>query len=80
MDIFYIIFMDIFYIIFIKLMLWYVYIILTTLFIKFLTQLIKKKLLKSGEEDTSKIEYLAIICIFINFFISWYVALLLVFN
>ena len=72
--------MDIFYIIFIKLMLWYVYIILTTLFIKFLTQLIKKKLLKSGEEDTSKIEYLAIICIFINFFISWYVALLLVFN
>lgn len=64
----------------IKLILWYVYIIATTLLLKFLAQTISRKLTEAGEEDTGKIEYFTIMLIFANFFISGYVALLLVFN
>ena len=64
----------------IKLILWYVYIIATTLLLKFLAQTIRRKLTEAGEEDTGKIEYFTIMLIFANFFISGYVALLLVFN
>lgn len=64
----------------IKLILWYVYIIATTLLLKFLAQTIIRKLTEAGEEDTGKIEYFTIMLIFANFFISGYVALLLVFN
>lgn len=72
--------MGIFYIIFIKLMLWYAYMIASTLALKFLAQLIRRKLIESGEEDTGKVEYFAIMLIFANFFISGYITLLLVFN
>lgn len=64
----------------IKLILWYVYIIATTLLLKFLAQTIIRKLTEAGEEDTGKIEYFTIMLIFANFFISGYVTLLLVFN
>ena len=72
--------MSIWYSIVIKLILWYVYIIATTLLLKFLAQTIRRKLTEAGEEDTGKIEYFTIMLIFANFFISGYVALLLVFN
>lgn len=72
--------MSIWYSIVIKLILWYVYIIVTTLLLKFLAQTIRRKLTEAGEEDTGKIEYFTIMLIFANFFISGYVALLLVFN
>ena len=72
--------MSIWYSIVIKLILWYAYIIATTLLLKFLAQTIRRKLTEAGEEDTGKIEYFTIMLIFANFFISGYVALLLVFN
>ncbi len=72
--------MGIFYIIFIKLMLWYVYMIASTLALKFLAQFIGRKLIEAGEEDTGKVEYFTIMLIFANFFISGYITLLLVFN
>lgn len=68
----------------IKLILWYVYIIATTLLLKFLAQLLKflaqtirRKLTEAGEEDTGKIEYFTIMLIFANFFISGYVAIII---
>ena len=72
--------MGIFYIIFIKLMLWYVYMIASTLALKFLAQFIRRKLIEAGEEDTRKVEYFIIMLIFANFFISGYITLSLVFN
>lgn len=72
--------MGIFYIIFIKLMLWYVYMIASTLALKFLAQFIRRKLIEAGEEDTGKVKYFTIMLIFANFFISGYITLLLVFN
>lgn len=61
----------------IKLILWYVYIIATTLLLKFLAQTIGRKLTEAGEEDTGKIEYFTIMLIFANFFISGYVAIII---
>lgn len=61
----------------IKLILWYVYIIATTLLLKFLAQTIIRKLTEAGEEDTGKIEYFTIMLIFANFFISGYVAIII---